>query len=300
MAILRGRIIAVALLAFYSFGTNFSATVGLTAVGVLVALAPWLLLRSQQFKLRNSSHRGLRFGFVGTARGAYARFMPLLLIWFAPTVLALAEASESMFVAVAIFGLLSGLLFPLMHHELKCFQHRNATYGNRQFSFRSARWRFYLVYLLAGLILLPMMLVGGVAMALYAASLKGGDPPNLTFFFITSAGVGLLAYLCTFPFLAAKLQKLVWDRTTLPGFVFRTEIRVWPLYRLVTKNMLLTVFSLGLYWPFAAVAIARYRIESFVAESRVPIEAIAASTQADATAAAGEGAADLFGLDIGL
>jgi uncharacterized membrane protein YjgN (DUF898 family) len=64
--------------------------------------------------------------------------------------------------------------------------------------------------------------------------------------------------------------------------------------------MLLTLATLGLYWPFAAVALARYRIEAFVVDSDVPIDSIAESTQAAPASAAGEGAADLFGLDVGL
>ena len=298
VAILRGRILAVALLALYTFGTSFSATVGLVSVAVLIAVAPWLFLRSQQFKLRNTSHRGLRFGFVGTARQAYARFLPLLLVWFAPTLLTL--AADEVFAAAALAGFASAVLFPLMHHELKCFQHRHATYGDRPFSFTPARGAFYLAYLIGSVIIIPIALGMGAAAAAVIAATKTDGPPNTTYFFILGAAFGVLVYLCVAPYLAAKLQKVVWERTSLPGVRFRTVISARALYALVFKNVALTVLTLGLYWPFAAIAIAKYRVEAFSAVSEVPIDSIAASTQADARAAAGEGAADLFGLDIGL
>jgi uncharacterized membrane protein YjgN (DUF898 family) len=60
------------------------------------------------------------------------------------------------------------------------------------------------------------------------------------------------------------------------------------------------LLTLGLYWPFAAVALARYRVEAFVAASEVPIDAFAGATRTSSGTAAGEGAADLLGLDIGL
>jgi uncharacterized membrane protein YjgN (DUF898 family) len=298
LAILRGRILAVALLVIYSFGTSFSATVGLASVTVLIAVAPWLFLRSQQFKLRNTSHRGLRFGFAGTARQAYARFLPLLLVWFAPTLLTL--AADEVFAAAALAGFASAVLFPLMHHELKCFQHRHATYGDRPFRFTAARGAFYLAYLMGSAIVIPVAMGMGAAVGVFVAATQSEGPPNTTYFFVLGAAFGVLAYLCVAPFLAARLQKVVWERTSLPGVRFRTEISAATLYALVFKNVGRTLLTLGLYWPFAAIAIARYRVQAFSAVSEVPIDSIAASTQAAARAAAGEGAADLFGLDIGL
>ena len=63
--------------------------------------------------------------------------------------------------------------------------------------------------------------------------------------------------------------------------------------------MVLTVATLGLFWPYAAVALARYRIENMeVIAPAVLGEAVAGISAS--TVATGEGAADLFGLDVGL
>ena len=66
---------------------------------------------------------------------------------------------------------------------------------------------------------------------------------------------------------------------------------------LYTPSMILT---LGLYWPFAAINMARMRLQAVkVITARDPKELVSAQTlhQGDA---AGDAAADLLGVDIGL
>src|SRR5205823_5137168 len=81
---------------------------------------------------------------------------------------------------------------------------------------------------------------------------------------------------------------------------FRTEIKARALFKIVFKSVMLTLLTCGLYWPFAAVALARYRIECVRVDSELPLTAIAADLHGRPVAALGEGAADTFGLDLGL
>ena len=62
----------------------------------------------------------------------------------------------------------------------------------------------------------------------------------------------------------------------------------------------LTLLTGGVYWPWATMAMARYRIQCVHIESGVPLSALAASVAARPVTAAGEGATDAFGFDIGL
>src|SRR5215470_11273742 len=87
LAILRGRMLAVVLLVAYSWSFDISRTVGLTTIAVLCLAGPWLFMKAQQFRFRNSSWRGLRFGFDSDLRAAYKTLLPLLLIWFTGTIL---------------------------------------------------------------------------------------------------------------------------------------------------------------------------------------------------------------------
>ena len=58
VAVLRGRLIALVLLAAYTWGFDVSAQVGMGTLVLLIAVGPWLFLRGQQFKFGNTSWRG--------------------------------------------------------------------------------------------------------------------------------------------------------------------------------------------------------------------------------------------------
>jgi uncharacterized membrane protein YjgN (DUF898 family) len=299
-AILRGRLVALVLLGAYTWGFQFSKAVGLlTVIGLCVA-GPWLFMRAQQFAFANTSFRGLRFGFRARASEAYWAVLPVLALWLLPEV-AFALTSGSGWLAwTPELALL--LLWPVMHHQLKAYQRRNVGYADREFSFTTATLRFYGIYLKgSGLVILGFLLAGG---ALFLVAWHRG--------FHTSAWLspvegllyglvaGLFVYIVAGPYLAARLQQVVWSRTRLGGIRFRTEIQPLPLFRIVVKNVILTVLTAGLYWPWATVALARYRVECVRVEADVSLSSLAADDRARLVAATGEGAADAFGIDIGL
>ncbi|MFN9678084.1 MAG: DUF898 family protein, partial [Betaproteobacteria bacterium] len=120
LAILRGRILAVVLLLAYSWSFDISTTAAVIAVSVLCLVAPWLFLRAQEFRLRNTSYRGLRFGFDARAPRTYPLLFVLALLWFSATLAGLLLAQTSWVVALSLAPL---LLFPWMHHSVKRLQH---------------------------------------------------------------------------------------------------------------------------------------------------------------------------------
>jgi uncharacterized membrane protein YjgN (DUF898 family) len=69
---------------------------------------------------------------------------------------------------------------------------------------------------------------------------------------------------------------------------------------LVLKCALLTVLTLGLYWPFAAIRLARYRIQCLELRTTLPPDQVVGDVRPRAPGATGDGAADFFGLDVGL
>ena len=306
VAILRGRLVALVLLAAYSWAFELSKVAGLMTVATLFAVGPLLFMRAQQFALANTSYRGLRFGFHAHTAEAYRTVLPVLVVWVAPTVILAFVADEGGWIILAWLGMYM-LTLPWMHHRLKAYQRRNAAYGDRQFTFVPALRRFYVVYA-KGLGFVGLGAILGVAPVMIIAVwqlmrgrsseilLGGSALQNLLL-----AGVfALFVYVLAWPYYAARLQQVVWDRTRLGDIRFRTEIRAWPLFRLVLRNVVLTVLTGGLYWPCAVVALARYRIQCMHLESEAPLSSLAAGLHASAVSAAGEGATDAFGLDIGL
>lgn len=302
VAIFRGRLVALVLLGAYSWAFNFSRTVGLTTVAVLCVIAPWLFMRAQQFSLANTSFRGLRFSFKASTGEAYRTLLPVLVLWLAPTVAAALVSVQSAWV-LSITGLTSVVAFPWMHHRLKAYQRRNSTYGDRSFSFRPAVSRFYAVYAKGvGFVLVGLVLTS-VAIGAFAWRRREAGPVlgSVTIeTVIYGALAALFLYVLAWPYYAARLQQVVWNRTQLGDIHFRTEIRALALFWLVLQSVTLTVLTCGLYWPWAAIAIARYRIECVRVDTSEPLSTLAAGVQSYPVSAVGLGAADAFGLDIGL
>jgi uncharacterized membrane protein YjgN (DUF898 family) len=72
------------------------------------------------------------------------------------------------------------------------------------------------------------------------------------------------------------------------------------MFMLSVKNGLLIAVTLGLYWPFARVAVARLRLEAVHIRSIADLQALLAVAPDQAETAAGDAAGDFFGLDVGL
>lgn len=103
------------------------------------------------------------------------------------------------------------------------------------------------------------------------------------------------------PYIAAQVQQQVWRHTHIAGLCFEGRMRPWPLMRLCLAHGLAVLLTAGLYWPWAAVALARYRLESVRLVSERPLEPlpVAAARGAGTQQTTGDAAGDLFGLDVG-
>ena len=113
----------------------------------------------------------------------------------------------------------------------------------------------------------------------------------------------LLALLVMFgvaPWWTTRLQNLVWTKTGNSQMRFVSRLSFRSMLWLSVKNGLLTAVTLGLYWPFAAVATARLRLEAVHIRSIVDLEDLLAGDDQRPAEAAGEAAGDFFGLDVGL
>jgi uncharacterized membrane protein YjgN (DUF898 family) len=304
VAILRGRILAISLFAAYSFAFDFSRAVGLSTLLLLCLVGPWLFMRAQQFKLANTSWRGLRFGFDGQAPEAYRVALPILILWFSGTIVLAwfpTDPKIQLWAQSPVF-----LAIPWMHHRLKAYQHGRSRYGDRGFSFEPALADFYLVYakglglVLAG-VFVTIPLIGWMMTRIANDSGIQPDPPHGSLVpALMGIAMGFSVFLFSWPFLAARVQQTVWSATRLGEIRFDTRIRARRLLALTVQCVFLTLVTLGFYWPFASMRFARYRIECMRVESGSRLAEIAAGTHAGAVGAAGEGVADAFGLDLGL
>lgn len=315
----KGFVIVAAFFALYSAAGHVSAAAGFVAFLVIAALWPALFKSSMQFRMANTSWRGLRFGFSGTVRDAYAACLPL----FVPSVLILGvmlvapelqEAAPvkppsglwvSVFLAVMAFTL---VVAPWLMWNLKRYQHSHYRLGPEvtQFSTRAGSY-YWLCLKVIGMALLIYLLlialvVGGVfgAGVLSASGALPKGPMGQILIVIASVLFSLLAFAAIKPYAIARFQNLVWNGTRSPHFQFVSTLRARSVIALSFKNWLLMLLTLGLYWPFASIAMARLRLEAVEIVATLSPAALVAVTAQSEGQTTGEAAGDFFGFDIGL
>lgn len=301
--ILVGRIVAVVLLALWTFSFDWSAELGIAVLGLFCVVGPLLFASAQRFKLANSSWRGLRFGFAVPRAKLYAVCLPLLLLWTAGTV-AQAVGAEGVWLVAAALPPFIGL--PWAHARLKQMQHDHANFGAQRFHYRPSTPEFYGLYAVGLVLLLVAGAFGATLAGLFKQLGASADIVSVHWREGLLAGVCLtiLAWLIVWPYFAARLQQIVWGHTELDSgasrIAFRGTMRSGPFWGLTWRHGLGVLVSCGLWWPFAAVAFARYRVESLVVVTggeALPV--LSGTSAADERQAAGDGAADFFGLDLG-
>ena len=280
-AILKGRIIAVVMIALYHLGPRIAPWIGGVMFLMLAAAWPWLIWKSLQFKLHNSSYRGIRFGLQGSLKTAY--FVYLLL---------------------PVLTLLSlYLLAPFTHQRIKRFQHNASRFGATAFSFHATVGNFYRMYLILFGSAIGGMIVIGLAVVLGSVlGFQFGIPPSHP---VWSSGVifsmfltyGLFAAL--YPIYLTLLQNLIWPNTRLGAHQFKSEIKWSRMTWIWLSNLALIAVTLGLFMPFATIRSMRYRIESMTLLPASDLsEFIAASDSSGSVV--GEGMTDLFDFDLSL
>jgi len=311
VAILKGRLIGLALLLAYTQSMKLSLTLWYAVVIVIAAAFPWMLWRSLRFRLANSSYRGIRFAFTGSLRDAYFTFVPPLLLFVLP-VLASAALGRSVrpgappdgaMAAIAgvsgLLALIGGFTWPWLYARIKRYQHGNARLGMEPFGFSGTGGDSFRMHIKFSGIGLLGAIAGGLCGALLGAGVAGlyrGESGTVM------AGVGVagayVGVLSALPFINALQQNFVWGHTSLGGTPILSRARGWPLWRISAVNLALTIITLGLYWPYAVVRSMRYRL-STLGWSGDPAALVAGAGPAP-VGAMGEETADLFGFDLAL
>jgi len=278
MAILKGRIAAVVLIGGYNLALHYSVKVGLVMLVVVAAVMPWLILKSLQYSLHNSSYRGIRFGFRGNLKSAYLYYLVLPV--------------------ASVFTL--GLAYPFVHQRLKQFQHTESRYGTTHFSFDAPVGAFYKAYgvfiglLLGGSFALGIVgaIVGGVSTVMGGGTGKAGV---IALIVIVSYGYAL----CVGTAFMAYLQNLIWNHTQLGAHGFRSTMTWQGLAGLLITNLLGIAFTLGLFIPFAHVRALKYRMQCTAMLVSGSLDDVVANKGGEVDAI-GEGMADLAGFDLSL
>ncbi len=284
IAILKGRIMAFLLIVIYNIALDMSFGVALLMMIVVMAVTPWLIWKSLQFKLYNTSYRGIRFGFRGTLKQIY---------W--------------VYLALPILTIFSAyILTPFTHQRIKKFQHQESRFGTSHFAFSGTVGSFYKAYLLvmaiwvAGFIAI-LVTLGGPLFAIITAN----NMDRETVAAASATGVMMLfgaLFIWMFlilPIFATMIQNLIWNNTQLEKHRFLSDMK-WARVSFITvTNIIGIICTLGLFLPFAQIRLMKYRVECMSMLPDGSLENFIAASQQQVSAT-GEGVADLLDFDLSL
>src|SRR6266699_1806081 len=261
IAILKGRLIAVAaIVVFYGVG-YFAPLYQLLLWIPLLIGGPWLLVRSLAFNAYNTAYRNVRFRFEGT-------YMACVKI-------------------VLVYGWLvfTGILYPYLKHRLIRFVAENHCYGTTRFEIADFKKPFIGAYANAyGLGFVLIVVVMGLA--IWAKS-----PLAIGLIYV---GLFLL-----FGYIRARTTNAIWNAVRIGPLSFESSLRARDLIWLYFSNLLAIAFTLGLAAPWAEVRAMRYRASKTTAIASGPLDGFAEG-QVQQLSAAGEEVAELFDIDIAL
>ena len=317
----RGYLLMLLLGVGYWAVSNFQPGLTWIALAVFAVLWPALWRASLQFRLRNTSWRGVRLSFMGDLKSAYLCMLPfflpaLVFVLFLPAIEADEEvASEAARSGMAVIGVVMLAFFALMpwlFARMKRYQHSGYAFAQERTQLKVGAGRFYALFaktsavsIGAGL-LVGAVLFLGVMLALGGAQSVGalaGGRAGFAGALVTVLAVGLiylLLPLVSMPYFGARLQNLLWNGTQSPKIGFQSELRFRDLFRVTLVNWLLIVVTLGFYWPFAKVRTARLKLEALSLEVQGPVDEWIAKAQRSNPGVLGDAAGDFFGIDMGL
>ena len=281
VAILKGRLLSVALFGSYYAAGTMSPAAGGIAFLLLAAVMPWLMMRSLRFRLHNSSYRGLRFRFAGSTRDAYWVFLVLPIM--------------------SVLTLLG--LAPYWHYRMKRYQHGEAWYGRTPFTFDAPVSAFYRAYgaivlCTIGLLILTLFML---FMFMWATGLAFlGDPEAAGSVVVVAV---LLAYVFmltgTWSLMTCLIQNVVWRHTALGPHRFRSTLEPHRLVAITLMNLLGTIVTLGLFKPFAQVRVARYMASEMTLVTDGDLDEFVSAGSGDVSAV-GDEALDIFDIELSL
>lgn len=262
VTILKGRIIVFAGFMVYSMTNQFFPIASLAILLVMLPMLPWFIVRALAFNARNSATRNIRFTFNGTYMEAAKVY--LLLPMLVPFTL--------------------GLIFPYIYYRQKKFLVENSGYGTTGFVFTAQSGDYYGIFLRLILPLLACIIFGVVA-----------DH------FLPISSILLMAvfYFYAFAYVSVRSVNLLYNSSRLSKHGFYSTMDVTEYIGIVFTNTLATVFTAGLFHPFAQVRSYRYQVEHLSLMAVGDLDQIVADEKVQVSAL-GDEAAEFFDFDFGL
>lgn len=274
VAILKGRLLAVAFLALYSVSGQLAPGLQTLLVLLFLPFLPWIVIRARKFALRNTAYRNIRLDFDARKREAAAVYLgwPILI------------------------PLSMMLLYPFTVWRRAQFLIAQSAYGRQGFAFTARPGAYYLAYLKFTALFLVVLAVGSAAFAYGLLGSEGGDKPAGA---LLALLVTLFALLAIFSYKHVCIANLTWSSIAVAGMQTHCALETRRMYWIALSNLFAVALSLGLLIPWATIRMTRYRVACMRLVAAENLESLV-GTQRDQIGAAGEEIGELLGIDIGL
>lgn len=270
-AILKGRLIVAALFISINISQQYNPYLYYAVLIIFLSVFPWLITRSLSFRLHNSSWRSIRFRFHGTVK----------------------QAARVYYLYGLLSGVTLGICYPLLYRQIRVFLYDNSALGKTHSRIDLGSGPVYGVFIRTIGLCIGIPLLAAVFGRLFG-SLLGPARVLLPVAIVLSY---LAILLCAYPFFQARMGNLIWNSVSMGGARFESSLTVRSLASIWVSNAFLTFITLGLYWPWAAIRMARYRAESLAISTQSGLDNFTADAAADVSAV-GEEIADAYDFDI--
>lgn len=261
IAILKGRLIALAALIAYFAISEFFFEAGIALAIGFIFVVPWIVLRSLRFNAINSAYRNVRFDFQAT----YGQAFMVTFVWPVLNVLTLL------------------ILTPFSTLKTHRFIANGSRYGTTPFSLGNNTAQYYRLFGKG------ILLVIGFGAAAYLAS----------YLIVPLAGiiVAAVGYLVTIAYFMTAVPNLFLNGVELDSHGFESRLQLVDMGWLYLTNSLLIALTLGLYTPWAKVRLAKYRAECTAMLIDGDLNRFAAA-ESQRTSALGQELGDAFDVDF--
>lgn len=244
IAILTGRLIAVALILAYSVVGHFTGPWVQGALFFLLLFAlPWLVMASLRFHARVTLWRNLRFAWTGR----YADVFKAYGLWPVAATLTL------------------GALFPFAARAMRRVQVNHLRFGSSRFEADPPIGPFYGAMFIAAVLVIGAILGSWLALQAFGGVLQVLLPAAV-FPFVAAAWVPLctaLGFLLASSWFAAAARNATLTALRLErGHRFECNLSELRFAWIRISNFLAIIASFGLLIPWAAVRSWRYDVES--------------------------------------
>jgi uncharacterized membrane protein YjgN (DUF898 family) len=242
-----GRLIVFGYLVVYNVLLAVFPIAGIVLAVVILFFFPWLIMRGLRFSARVTSYRNIRFDFVGKMGGAFVAFM-----------------------AGPVIAVLSlGILMPLASRWMYRYIGNNLRYGGRPFAtdprlgYIYKTWLFSALIVILGLLVIGAVVIANLSLLMALADGTATVAPELQASLFLLGVVGYIAVFLSFGiaalFYRAGVRNIAWSATVFDGrHALRSDLPRMGYVWVAVSNVLVTIVTLGLMRPWAAVRMARY------------------------------------------